>query len=171
MPLADGNPSKRLETALVEEWCNGCGQPREKWGPICGGMSQGDWTHYHSAEWWRQRFAQLMETRDYRWRTDAKLTRDPVAAAHRLHIEGGISIRELGRRLWETFGYASAHSCANSLSDLFARQYRPARDRVEATRLASTTHGRAARADRAAYKRWHRATFGPWPSDSRKGKG
>ena len=107
----------------------------------------------------------MSEKRDYRWRKDAKLTRDQVATLHRLHVEHGISIRELGRQLWERHGYASAHSCANSLSDLFARQHRTARDRVEATRLASTTHGKGARADKAAYKRWHRETFGPWPSD------
>jgi hypothetical protein len=63
MTLADGNPSSRLSAdqlnaALAQEWCNGCGQPRALWGPVCGGMSQGDWTHYHSPEWWRRRFLQ-----------------------------------------------------------------------------------------------------------------
>jgi hypothetical protein len=51
--LADPNQRSRLETALAEEWCNGCGQPRALWGPVCGGMSQGDWTHYHSVDYWR----------------------------------------------------------------------------------------------------------------------
>lgn len=104
----------------------------------------------------------------YRLRTDAKLTRAQIVAAHRLHIEAGLSIRELGRRLYERYGYASPRSCANSLSDLFATVGLSARDRVEATRLASTTHGKGARADKAAYKRWHRAEFGPWPSDRNK---
>jgi hypothetical protein len=41
-----------LELALAEQWCNGCHQPRARWGPVCGGMTQGDMTHYHSPEWW-----------------------------------------------------------------------------------------------------------------------
>lgn len=107
----------------------------------------------------------MTETRSYKWRRDAKLTRQQALAAYRLHIEGGYSIRELGRLLWERHGYSSPQSCANSLSDLFRRLHRPARDRIAATVAVSTTHGRGARADKAAYKRWHRATFGPWPSD------
>jgi hypothetical protein len=102
---------------------------------------------------------------EYKWRTDARLTAAQVRAAHRLHVEAGLSIRELGRQMWERFGYANEKSCANSLSDLFKRAGLPARDRIEATVAASTTHGRGARADKAAYKRWHRHTFGPWPSD------
>jgi len=105
---------------------------------------------------------------DYKWRTDARLTAAQVRAAHRLHIEGGLSIRELGRQMWERFGYASPQSCSNSLSDLFKRAGLQARDRVEATVKASTTHGRGARADKAAYKRWHRELFGPWPSDRKR---
>lgn len=105
---------------------------------------------------------------DYKWRTDARLTPAQVRAAYHLHIEGGLSIRELGRQMWERFGYSSPHSCANSLSDLFKRAGLKARDRVDATVKVSTTHGRGARKSKAAYKRWHRATFGPWPSD-RKG--
>ncbi len=107
----------------------------------------------------------MTEKRDYKWRADAKLTRDQAVVLHRIHIEGGLSIREIARQVWERYGYANAHSCANSLCDLFKRLHRPARDRVEATRIASTTHGRGARAEKAAYKRWHRETFGPWPSD------
>jgi len=45
----------RNERAIAEEWCNGCGQPRRSWGPICPGMTQGDFTHYHSREWWLAR--------------------------------------------------------------------------------------------------------------------
>ena len=105
---------------------------------------------------------------EYKWRCDAKLTAAQVRAAHRVHIEAGISLRELGRQLWERFGYSSPQSCSNSLSDLFKRAGLKARDRVDATVKASTTHGLGARANKAAYKRWHRATFGPWPSDSKR---
>jgi hypothetical protein len=93
-----------------------------------------------------------------------KLTTEQVRAAHRLHVEG-MSIRELGRRLHERYGYATAHSCANALSAAFMRHGLERRERLEATIAASITHGRGARADKAAYKRWHRATYGPWPSD------
>lgn len=44
-----------LETVLREQWCNGCSRPRSEWGPVCPGMLTGDWTHYHSPEWWRKR--------------------------------------------------------------------------------------------------------------------
>lgn len=98
-------------------------------------------------------------------RATRRLTDDQVRAAHRLHIDGGLSIRELGRRLYGQYGYASPHACANRLSDYFMLLGLPRRGRIEATIAASTTHGRGARADKPAYKRWHRATFGPWPSD------
>ena len=114
---------------------------------------------------YQPRAGEPRETRSYKWRTDAKLTRAQALAAYKLHIEGGVSIRELGKLMWERYGYSSPHSCANSLSDLFKRLHRPARDRVQATILASTTHGRGSRANKAAYKRWHRETFGPWASD------
>lgn len=100
---------------------------------------------------------------DYKWRTDAKLTAAQVRAAHRVHIEAGVSIRELGRLMWERFGYASPQSCSNCLSDLFKRAGLKARDRVDATVKASTKHGRGARNNKAAYKRWHRATSGRGP--------
>jgi hypothetical protein len=44
---------KQIDRALEEEWCNGCRLPRSMWGPICGGMTSGDMTHYHSPEFWR----------------------------------------------------------------------------------------------------------------------
>ena len=44
-----------VKQAIAEEWCNGCHQPRRLWGPICPGMTQGDYTHYHSQEWWKAR--------------------------------------------------------------------------------------------------------------------
>lgn len=93
-----------------------------------------------------------------------KLSTEQVRAAHRLH-EGGVSIRELGRLLHERYGYATAHSCANALSAAFRRHGLRRRDRIAATIAASTVHGRGARADKAAYKSWHRSTYGPWPSD------
>lgn len=43
---------RMLADAVTNERCNGCRQPRREWGPICGGMTQGDYTHFHSASWW-----------------------------------------------------------------------------------------------------------------------
>jgi hypothetical protein len=93
-----------------------------------------------------------------------RLTPEQVTAAHTLHV-GGMSLRELGRQLYERLGYASAKSCTMALSQAFRRAGLTRRDRIEATVAASTVHGRGARTDKAAYKRWHRATYGPWPSD------
>ena len=44
-----------VEQAIREQRCNGCHLPRAEWGPVCSGMTQGDWTHYHSPEFWRRR--------------------------------------------------------------------------------------------------------------------
>lgn len=95
-----------------------------------------------------------------------RLTEAQVKAAHRLHV-GGLSQRELGRLLFDRYGYSTPHACANALSRAFKRGGLPRRNRIEATVLASTTHGHGARHDKAAYKRWHRATFGPWASNGR----
>lgn len=39
--------------AVLEQRCNGCGRPRSEWGrPVCGGMTTGDFTHFHSREFW-----------------------------------------------------------------------------------------------------------------------
>ena len=99
----------------------------------------------------------------------ALLTREQVFAVHKLHIDGGLSMREIARRGWQRWGYASERSCLNSIIDLLDSFGLRRRDRIEATILASTTHGRGSRANKAAYKRWHRRAFGAWPSDTRGG--
>lgn len=38
--------------AIREKRCNGCKLPHKRWGPICSGVTVGDFTHYHSPEWW-----------------------------------------------------------------------------------------------------------------------
>ena len=50
-------PKPSIAAALRDERCNGCGLPRSRWGPVCGGMTQGDMTHYHSPEFWRGKVA------------------------------------------------------------------------------------------------------------------
>lgn len=80
-----------------------------------------------------------------------RMTSEQIRAAHLLHVREGVSIRELGRLLWERFGYASAKACANSLSKSFRLHGLAARDRVEATVMASTVHGLATREAKRAY--------------------
>jgi hypothetical protein len=92
----------------------------------------------------------------------SKLSREKVFAAHRLHMGGGFSIRELGRRLAGPYGYASPHACAQALMRGFRFYNLPARDRVEASVAAHLKHGRARRkgqpgSDLAAYARERRA--------------
>lgn len=79
-----------------------------------------------------------------------KLTDAQIEAAYRLHIEGGLSLRELGRRGWRQWGYASANSAAAVLCKTFKARGWKSRDRVEAIVLASTVHGKASRAMRVA---------------------
>jgi len=100
-----------------------------------------------------------------RHRRDANLTRAQVRAAYVLYRDQGLSLRALGALLYERFGYASPHSCANSLHDLFKGEGFELRDKNELMAQRNYRHGHGARAEKAAYKRWHRATFGPWPSD------
>lgn len=49
------NPESETQRAIREQWCNGCHQPRAEWGPVCPGMYVGDWTHFHSPEFWLYR--------------------------------------------------------------------------------------------------------------------
>jgi hypothetical protein len=45
---------RALAEAINTRRCNGCGLPAKEWGPVCSGMTQGDFTHYHSPEWWER---------------------------------------------------------------------------------------------------------------------
>jgi hypothetical protein len=92
-----------------------------------------------------------------------KLTDEQIRAAHLVYVERGLSMRKLGALLCERFGFASAQSCSQALWSGFQRLALPARDRIEATVAASTTHGRGARRDQAAYKRWRREQQGYRP--------
>jgi len=83
------------------------------------------------------------------------LTDDQVRAIHRIHIEAGVSIRELARQLHARFGYSGEKSMANCLSAAFDSLGLDARDRIEAVRLTCTVHGRATREHRD--QAWTRA--------------
>lgn len=82
-------------------------------------------------------------------RPESKMTLAQIRAAHELYLDGK-SLRVLGRELCERYGYASARSCANSLSEAFIREGLPRRDRIEACIAASSTHGMARREKRKA---------------------
>ena len=103
--------------------------------------------------------------RVYRQRCDSRMTRAQVKAAYVIYRDKGLSLRALGALLWEQFGYASPASCANTLHDLFKREGYKLRDNKALLIERNFKHGHGARKDRAAYKRWRRATIGPFPSD------
>jgi hypothetical protein len=64
------------------------------------------------------------------------LTDDQVRAAHVLY-ERGLSLNDLGKLLYELYGYADYRTCADALSRAFQRLGLPARDRISASKLAT----------------------------------
>lgn len=76
------------------------------------------------------------------------LTREQIFAVHKLHIDGGLSMREISRRGYRQWGYSSANSCLNSLLDLLDGYGLERRDRIVASVKASTTHGLRPRSGR-----------------------
>ena len=97
--------------------------------------------------------------RPFKRGTPCLFTDDQLIVLHKAHLRGA-SIRELGRQLWQQAGYSSPKSAATSISKGFKRLHLPARDRIEATVQASTTHGKGSRTDKASYKRWHHRQTG-----------
>jgi hypothetical protein len=76
----------------------------------------------------------------YRLRRDAKITPRQTRAAWVLY-QHGYSLRAIAALIWQPLGFASPKSAANSLHDRFRAAGYRLRDRLEATRAASTTHG------------------------------
>jgi hypothetical protein len=101
----------------------------------------------------------LLTRRPFKRGVPARLTDDQFEVLHKAHIRGA-SIRDLGRQVWQAAGYSSPKSAAVAISSGFKRLHLPARDRVEATVQASTTHGHGSRTNKAAYRRWHRRQTG-----------
>lgn len=62
-----------------------------------------------------------------------KLEDRHLRALHRFHLEQGVSIRELGRRVWRQAGFAGAHSAGVAISYGFKRLGLATRSRSEAT--------------------------------------
>lgn len=70
-----------------------------------------------------------------------KITTGQARACWVIHWQGGISVRELGRRLYERFGYSSPRSCAAALEQAWRREGWPVRPRAEAVLLANDRLG------------------------------
>lgn len=88
--------------------------------------------------------------------TDAQLR-----VMHIVHIEQGVSINELGRQTFAKVGYKNYQSAARAIGTAWSGLGLAARDRIEATVLVSTIHGRAPRhGSRVGYKRWLREQRG-----------
>jgi hypothetical protein len=86
-----------------------------------------------------------------------RLSDEQVAAAYRRYREEGISAHVLASELYKEAGYKSAAGCEAALGRAFHEAGYEVRDRIEATRLASTRHGLAPkhgpRPGYGAYKR------------------
>lgn len=72
-----------------------------------------------------------------------KLTDDELRTLYEIHVARGISMRELGRMIFERKGFASDKSAATCIGYGWKRLGLRARDRLEATIEASTIHGLA----------------------------
>lgn len=93
-----------------------------------------------------------------------RYTEAQLRVMYRAHIEQGLSINQLAKRTYKKVGYGSHHSAATRVSEEWRRLGLPARERIEATRLASTTHGHGARdRDEQEYRRFLRDQRG-WNS-------
>lgn len=84
-----------------------------------------------------------LEQRKKRGGLTSKFTDAQLRALHRVHIEQRLSINQLAKRVHERVDCRSHHSAAVAISKGWKRLRLPARDRIEATRVASTKHGLA----------------------------
>lgn len=93
-----------------------------------------------------------------------KLTEVHLRALYRAHVEQDMSINALAKQIYARVGYSSPGSAATSITRGWKHLGLKARDRIEMTRLASTTHGRGGRdRDEHAYRAWRAEQLG-WRS-------
>lgn len=91
------------------------------------------------------------------------ITEKQLRALHRLHTDEGISARELGRRIFETAGYATANSALMAILGGWRRLDLRSLPRTEAavrSNIARRQAGSPGTADQRAYKRWRRKRNG-----------
>lgn len=72
---------------------------------------------------------------------NAKLTEVQLRAVYRLHVDGGLSLRELGRRGWRVWGCPSAKSAGQMLSSRLRELGLTPRDRATATAKSNRERG------------------------------
>lgn len=109
------------------------------------------------------------------FRKDFRISVDRLREFNRLHWEEERSMRSLARQLVDEGVYSKWQSADEALRYGWERLGLRTRNRVDATRIASMTHGRLvgskdhtksfSKVVRAQYKRWHRREYGAWPSD------
>lgn len=83
-----------------------------------------------------------------------------LCALHRVHVDQGVSINRLAKRVYARAGYSGHHSAAQAISQGWKRLRLPARSRIESSRLASTKHGMAPKhGPRPGYGTYRRQTL------------
>lgn len=80
---------------------------------------------------------------------------------HRAYVAKGMSLRALGARVKDRYGYSSVKSCANAIQAGWKKLGLPRRDRVAALQLKLTTHGMTPRRHRDpdTYNEWRRGRW------------
>ena len=96
------------------------------------------------------------------WKRPDLVGRINEQAARAIHAKyiTGVPARVLGRELYQVLGYKTPATCENAIGVAFRRYGLPVRDRIEATRLASTKHGLSPRDWRERYRRRREAGLG-----------
>lgn len=107
-----------------------------------------EWLHEADAPWWdmydEPDFEPVGSGRNSVFRSDFgrsyNMTEDQIREAHAMHVDG-LSLREIGREMWERTYYASPRTLATQLTQLFRARGLWIRSRVEATVLSNEKRG------------------------------
>jgi len=91
-----------------------------------------------------------------------RFSRRDAEAIHRVHTEGGLSLREISRRMYERLGYSSPNSCLETMRMALRREGLRSRRPGEATAISNRVRGRKRLPgeDKNAYKRRMRREIG-----------
>lgn len=117
---------------------------------------------------------EIAEAQQRKRHSHARLSEKDLRDLHRRHIVDQLSVRALCRELVAAGTYSHVNCAYDAIHTGWQRFGMSARNRIDATRLASITHGylvgaksgtRLAQKGRNRYKRWHRRTHGRWASD------
>lgn len=92
-----------------------------------------------------------------RGRGQSRINKADLRKLHLLHVEGGMSIRQLGIATRERFGYSKPVYCEQAIRRGWQRLGLIYRDRAEANRVSGAARrmeGSPGKQDRAAYDKW-----------------